>query len=203
MTQESEMGGEQRTVIMAAAGRTVSQSHGRLRVRLEREHRDRPALMAHIKENMARVEGVKSVDVNEATGSILIHHDPGVVSHATLQKTLQDLGVILLDEGLEASEYSEFAAKLLRVVDAVDQWIKKVTGRTVDLRMLVPIGFTAGGIALAIVNGGFGIMDIPAFVFVWIGFDAFVQLHKSRREPRQVRALPEPGLLPEAQPEPA
>jgi hypothetical protein len=183
MTNVDARAGERQFEARRVTGRTVSQTPGRLRVRLEREHRNQPELMTRIREHMSAVSGVKSVETNASTGSILIHHDPDFISQSTLHQMLSDLGIGLDENLMLGSEYSEIADKVIRVVDALDAWIKKVTGRTVDLRMLVPIGFTVGGIALAVVHGGLGIMDIPAFVFLWIGFDAFVQLHKSDAQP--------------------
>lgn len=166
-----------------ATGRVVSDTEGRLRVRLDKQHRGQHALMDRINDHLEKAPGIKRVETNATTGSVLIHYDPEKQSRRTLRDELSMVEVSLpeaLSGDLSPSEYSALAAAILDAVDRLDQWIARVTGMRVDLRILVPVGFTVGGIAAAIAQGGLGLLDVPAFVFLWIGFDAFVQLHKSR-----------------------
>jgi hypothetical protein len=166
-----------------------------MRVRLRRDCRD-PARMQALKADLSSRDGITGVETNPVSGSVLIQYDARKHRIEDACNILHEANV-MADAGLNkveepASEYSEVATMLLKVVDAVDTWLSKVTGRKVDVRVLVPLGLAATGIAVAVVRESFGFADIPAFVILWVAVDAFIQLHRSDNND----AKPEPESSP-------
>ena len=74
-------------------GRIVSHAPGRMRIRLQREHRD-PDLLADIEERLGARGGVSSVSADARTGSVLVHYDRQALTKENLVEMLFDVGVV-------------------------------------------------------------------------------------------------------------
>lgn len=74
-------------------GRVVHASPGRIRLRVSRSHRT-AGTFAQVRQLLSSLPGVADVDVNAATGSVLVHYDPDTLDVAHLLRLGADLGWI-------------------------------------------------------------------------------------------------------------
>lgn len=162
----------------------VSHTPGRVRVRVRPELR-RPEAMGRIRSRLEREPGVRSVETNPETGSVLVHYEQDKGSLADFVRALQDVGVIFHDvfEGRSASEtagnaaHSSTAEGIIGALDDLDRRLSLLTGRTLDLKLLFPLGLGAIG-AFQLARQGWGIEEVPAYVLLWYAFDSFYKLHR-------------------------
>jgi hypothetical protein len=166
----------------------VSRSPGRLRVRVHPPLRQPHRIRAVHKELEAK-NGIEGVQTNAATGSVLVRYDRRKLSHDEVLGVLRDIGVcaVALTGGggdqVNESGHSSTAGSILAVTDDLDRRLSEITGRKIDLRLLVPIGLVALGLRLAMLQGGLGLTQVPPFMILWYAWDAFLRLH-SGRDPR-------------------
>ena len=73
----------------------------RTRLRLPRGHRD-AATIAKVHKTISNTKGVHSVEINERTGSVLIHHDEDPEVLAKVGDALEDVAGELFEAILEA-----------------------------------------------------------------------------------------------------
>lgn len=159
----------------------ISHTPGRIRVRLHPAHRDRPAIQ-RIHTHLARHPSIDEVETNAGTGSVLVKYEPGKLTHDDFWDILDDVGVVAAaaaGEGGDISEsrHSSTASAMLAAVDDLDRRISRMTGRRIDLRLLVPLTLGIVGLRLAMLQGGLGFSAIPPFLVLWFAFDSFLQLH--------------------------
>jgi hypothetical protein len=174
----------QQTEQRQARGTIVSKSPGRVRVRLHHQSR-RPRLTQRIQEGLAGRPGIEDVDVNPRTGSVAVRYDRGALSFDDVCAIIDDLGVILesLDEPPDLSDLaahpgrSTVARDIAGAVDRIDKRLARATGRTVDLRLLFPVGLFALGVRQIFVEG-LGLTQVPGYILLWYAFDAFWKLHR-------------------------
>jgi len=162
---------------------------GRLRVRLPRSQRD-PRVLKELRDFVCGLGGVRSVQINPATGSILVHYHPE--SQADIQSLLAHsheaaLAVGTPPELTEADElaekiereaeflaaHSELAFHLVRAVKTLNREIREASGNTVDLKVLLPAGLALW----AFFKAGSEVAT-PLWVTLAIfSFNSFVALH--------------------------
>lgn len=166
-------------------GSIVSASPGRVRLRIHREHRD-PKLAQQIQQSVASRPGITRVDVNHRTGSVAVCYDHHLVSPEGLLEIIHDVGVVVVEAMGETPELesleghptrSSVASNISTSIDRLDKRLAQATGRTVDLRLLFPIGLFALGVRQVFVDG-FGLTQVPGYVLLWYAFDAFWKLHR-------------------------
>ena len=80
----------------------------------------------------------------------------------------------------------------MKILGVVSKWLYKVTGLKIDLRVLVPIGLAAIGIAVAVMEGGLGFSEVPAYIILWVAFEAFIQLYRSKHERSKIDTPSQP-----------
>jgi hypothetical protein len=137
------------------------------------------------------VAGVLNVDVNSATGSIVVHYDE--TSHPDFPQTLANHGESeglfslkpaelsevdaiankLQSEAEFLAQHSDIAKSAVDFVSEIDQALKRATNNTVDLKVLLPLG-------LAIYSFLELESDITTPLWVTLGifsFNSFVALH--------------------------
>lgn len=172
------------------SARVVHHVKGRIRVKLHGAKGNR-RLLESVQQSLSPVAGVRHVDVNSATGSIVVHYDETM--HPDFAETLANHGE---SEGLfslepaELSEvdaisnklqreaqflaqHSDVAKSAVNFVSQIDQALKKATDNTVDLKVLLPLG-------LAIYAFLELESDITTPLWVTLGifsFNSFVSLH--------------------------
>lgn len=167
---------------------------GRIRVRMPKGKRDHASL-EKVKRSIAPMHGVKSVDVNSSTGSIVVHYDAS--KHADFPDTLaqhaEDNNLFTLTppkisevdeivEGIEKeaeflAEHSEIARAVVDFVKAVNQELKKATNNNIDLQVLVPLGLAAFTVVSLEAE-----VSTPLWVTLGIfSFNSFISLHQHPR----------------------
>src|ERR1035437_3431551 len=139
------------------SARVVHHVKGRIRVKLH-DAKGNHRFLESVQQSLSPVAGVRNVDVNSATGSIVVHYDETM--HPDFAQTLANHGKSVDLFSLEPAELSEvdaIANKLEReaqflaqhsdvaksavnFVSQIDQALKQATNNTVDLKVLLPMG---------------------------------------------------------------
>jgi cation transport ATPase len=163
---------------------------GRIRVRMPKNKRDH-ATLEKVKRSISPMHGVKSVDVNSSTGSVIVHYDankhadfPSTLAHHAEANNLFTLGpppVSEVDEMVETiekeaeflAEHSETARAIVEFVKGLNREVKKATNNNFDLQVLLPLGLAA-----------YAFLGLEAEVAtpLWVtlglfSFNSFVSLH--------------------------
>jgi hypothetical protein len=175
-------------------GRIVSHAPGRMRVRLNQEHRD-PAAMKQIEQQLGGRSGVTSVSTDHRTGSLLVQYDHVSLAKDEMVDILFDVGVVARDLlgaeelpedlGRESADHrcvAEHSAGAVSVLDALtdlDNRISRLTGGKVDLKLLVPAGLGLLALRQVALNG-LGLGQVPGYVLLWYTFDSFYKLHQRK-----------------------
>jgi len=184
-------------------GRVVSHAPGRMRVRLDPEHRD-AAAMAQVERELGGRSGVASVATDHRTGSVLVHYEDTALSRDDVLDMLYDVGVVARDLlgadavpedlGVERADrsvapHSSGATSILDAVTDLDHRISRLTGGKLDLKLLVPAGLGLLALRQVAVNG-LGLGTVPGYVLLWYTFDSFYKLHQ-RKATAAIREAPE------------
>ena len=159
---------------MAEHAQIVSNTPRRTRIRLSRKRRNREE-MTRLARALEEFPSVSSVDTNLQTGTIVVHHEKE--SLEDIQSKLKDLGVIAM-----AATGVEMPAKSL--TDAISDLESRLgfsTGRILNLKLLVPLGF--GVLAfLQLARRGFQLEGAPWYVLAYFAFESFARLNKPDEE---------------------
>lgn len=162
----------------------VSQTPGRLRLRVidpDREHQEIERITKALKESLEMYR----VRANNETGSITIFYSKDYSSFEHTCAKLNDLGVIFssnTNEKLNITHLSNghgksrVAAGITNAVTGLNQQVKRATDSTVDLRFLLPLGFSVLAVRQLLLKG-LMIESIPWYVLAWYAFDSFIKLH--------------------------
>lgn len=159
-------------------------------MRLPKAKRDR-ATLDKVQRTISAMHGVKGVDVNHTTGSVVVHYDTNVHDdfHAALARhgeehdlfsiaaphlsEVDDLADTIEKEAEFLAERSETAKAIVDFVKGVNSDIKKATNNSVDLQVLLPLG-----LAVFAFVGLEPDMTTPLWVTLGIfSFNSFVNLH--------------------------
>src|SRR5438105_4199576 len=123
----------------------VSNTPGRLRVRVHRQHRD-PHLMHRVHAQLTAHPHIKTVYANPSSGSVLVHYDPHAHSFDAILAALHDLGVIVGDvvrseevKLVTEAGQSKAATSVLDALGDLDSRVAHLTGHHVDLKLLFPV----------------------------------------------------------------
>jgi hypothetical protein len=176
--------------VMAHEAHVSHHIPGRMRVKVP-GGKGQPHVLQQIQQSLAPMPGIQRVEVNPATGSVLIHYDPArheafhtqLAAHGTHADLLALQPPELTDieataAKLEAdaeflASHSEVARRVIEVVKQLDTGIKRATNNNVDLKVLVPLGLAL----YAFMKAGTEAVT-PLWVTLGIfSFHAFVVLH--------------------------
>ena len=133
----------------------VSQTPGRVRLRLPPRHRQQQKIIPLVNALQARLE-IYRVRTNIPTGSITVLHGRELLSSQDLLLILQDLGVNLLEITTEprGSIYSSAsAAAVIKTATGLNQQVKTATNEAIDLRFLFPLSLGVLAMRQLIVKG--------------------------------------------------
>lgn len=163
-------------------GLIASDIPGRLRVRMRREARGADGL-ADLAEALRGTAGVNEVETNPRTGSVMVRYDADPRLRKKILTAFHDLGFVLAgatkaiaDDETSPLGGTNLSDDLISVVDDLDRRLARATGRRAGLRFAVPLGLSA--IALwRIARFGFGLAEVPGFVWLWYTFDSFYKLN--------------------------
>jgi hypothetical protein len=165
----------------------VHASATRTRLRLRGRDRGKGGL-ARIQRAAEQQPGVTGVDVNETTGSVLIHHRKGMAPADGLVASLGDVGIIL--RGLEAGDnggpgqHSQASAAVEGALGDLNRRVALASGGRVDLKLLLPAGLIGAGLWRVATNPATLLADIPTYALFWFGIDLYTQF----RDPGRRRA---------------
>jgi len=168
--------------LTATAGGVTHHLPHRTRLRLPKHHRN-ARTMNKMRDRLKKVPGVKDVQVNERTGSILIEHEDKQNVLENLGSAVQEVASEVFDTLIEMQQsevpglsivghlVKSQASRLdTKVATATDNWL--------DLKTLFPAALLGTGIYTAITEKAWlGIGEIPAFVFFWYAYDAYMKFH--------------------------
>ncbi len=163
---------------------------GRMRIRVAGGKRHLK-LLASVKESVAKAHGVTRVEINENTGSVVIHYrhktlklfaeglrEQGLSSQA-FQLSAPEVGEagemwsMIEHESEFLAAHSQLARSVVKESKRLDVAVKEATDNTLDLKVLVPLG-------LAVVSFVYLGTDISTPLWLSLGvfsFNSFVSLH--------------------------
>lgn len=151
---------------------------GRLRIRLRREARSEERMTRVVRELGTRT-GISSVEANSRTGSITVQYDEREYTRDAILAMLRDLGVNVAsmavngpDEGLSTA-----GSAIAETAQDLDRRLLRLTGHHVDLRVGLPLTFTALGL-WGVVSGGLRLSQVAPTAFFWYAFSSFCTLNK-------------------------
>jgi hypothetical protein len=153
----------------------------RTRYRVSSRHRNEKAVH-RIRDSVLSVAGVKSVEINDRTGSVLVHHDetPGILD--ALAGALDAVGEDLFDEIIESGINevipggSVFAHLIRQRIGRADSLVAELTNNLLDLKMLLPICFLGAGFFQASRNRDW-LGQVPAWVLFYYAYDSYLKFH--------------------------
>lgn len=165
-----------------ASAAVVHSLPGRTRLKVPRAHRT-PHAMARVREALQSVPGVRRVDVNATTGSVLVHHDAEAVKLDDVAESLEagtDFVLALVPPRERAwvrAEVSTVAHRVRTAFTTLDASISDATAGWVDLKMLVPIALiSAAAVQVTITEGNW--TAVPPYVLLYYAFDTFMKCHQ-------------------------
>jgi copper chaperone CopZ len=141
--------------------------------------------MTRLKQALEAQQGVHGVEVNHAAGSVTVKYDAQIYGETGIFGLLEDLDALVgtmldaphLEEApTEGNGHSKAAVTLAGALDDLDKHVAGLTGHTVNLRTLFPLGLAGLGVWRIMENGLMAEM-VPGWLLVWLAFDAFVKLH--------------------------
>jgi hypothetical protein len=165
--------------------RVESDLPGRIRVRLGISGRNKEN-MQQLHNKIEHQAGISRVDTNSDTGSVMIHYNKKIKSHAELMSILHDAGIIVKGTaaavGLEVPDtgQTKTSDKVISALTDLDKHLRQLTGRRIDLKLLFPLVLTAIGIR-RLLTSGLGIAEVPAYLLLWYAFDSFWKLHNLKQ----------------------
>lgn len=162
----------------------ISQTPGRIRMRVAHSHRQKHKMEPIAKALQEQTE-IHQVKTNLHSGSITIFHWPETSTFEDMRRILLDLGFIFFDVAEESllvsGGHSSASAGITRVATDLNQRVKRLTQETVDLRFMIPFSF--GILALRqLVIKGWQFNLIPWYVLAWYAFDSFLKLNQTDDE---------------------
>jgi Heavy metal associated domain 2 len=207
---------------MPHTARVAHHVRGRIRLKMSNARGDFRALQ-EIKEAIAPLNGVRKVDVNTATGSIVVHYDS--TAHDDFHEYLAEKGALTgaysvaaaappeltevddIARKIEAeaeflSEHSDTAKSVVNFFGLLNREVKRATNNAVDLKVLLPIGLAVYSVLE---------VGIEASTPMWLtlgifSFNSFVSLHshppKTATQSEEIvvdHPLPEPDTAEKTQ----
>jgi len=145
-------------------------SSGRARARVHKRERT-PTHMEQVKRRLEAHPGVKHVEVNAKTGSVLVKGD----RDDQIQHALDD--ALNLVKGFEEGEPSDQAINaVVELVKDADSKVRHLTAGRISLRWLAPAAFVGVGLRQLIAEG-LTLGTVPWFVLIYYGVDSFLKLY--------------------------
>jgi hypothetical protein len=182
---------------MTSHAHIVHHTPGRLRLKLSGA-KGNADFLAQVKESLGPMQGVREIEVNSVTGSVLVHYDPenfadfhhDVNDHASqndLFAIQHQPPITKVDEAVDKMEReAEYLAKRSHtarvVVDFLhdlDVKVKQTTNNAVDLKVLVPLALAVYSIT---------VIELSAATPMWatlglFSFNHFLELHQHVDDP--------------------
>ncbi len=153
----------------------------RTRYRLASKYRD-PDTVNRIRRSIATVPGVKDVEINDRTGSILVQHEeqPGMLDSLAVAfedvagDIFQEITTTEIDEILPGASILGYIIK--RRFGELDSRLSNASNNMIDLKMLLPIGFLLAGLHKVAKNRNW-FDQVPAWVLLYYAYDSYLKFH--------------------------
>lgn len=171
----------------AAHAKIASHVPGRIRLKMQAQHRNEASL-ACIGKHLSAREGIHEVRTNPVTGSLTLHYDHARHSMAGILGFLEDLDVMvesighLPSVGESGASANGESPEFIAAVNDLNARLSKLAGFPVNLKALLPLLFVGAGV-WSIGRRGLMIEAVPGWLFLWFAFDMFVKLHSTHRQP--------------------
>lgn len=152
----------------------------RTRLRIPAGHRDANTVR-RIRDTLSTLPDVHSVEANERTGSVLIHHTTAEDILPTLGRAIETVALDLFESLLEVEEEAlpsvSVIGHLIRSsVARANSGMSGYTGNSLDLKMLLPIAFFGLGLVQASRNERWW-LQTPTYVLFYWAYDSFMKFH--------------------------
>jgi hypothetical protein len=163
---------------------------GRMRIKVPHA-KGNHKLLEQIRQSVSAMPGVGAVEVNPVTGSILLHYDTekheafesALGEHGEQQKLFtltppqlteaDEIAAKIQAEAEFLSEHSDVARSLVNFFKYVNESVKRASGNSVDLKVLLPLGLAA-----YMFTSSEAMMSTPMWVTLSIfSFNSFLALH--------------------------
>jgi Heavy metal associated domain 2 len=117
----------------------ISNTPGRLRLRIDREHRQIEVMnkiAIALKTWVAQIDRVRP---NTNNGSLTFYYQPDSVNFAEVFNQLKAFGIIVEDLPETLSQKSFATTRLKDAIDSVDRQIQQITNNAIDLKRIVSL----------------------------------------------------------------
>jgi hypothetical protein len=162
---------------------TLSHVPGRIRINIPDSKHDAPLLQS-VKQAIANIPGVREVEPNTTTGSVLMHYD--AQRYRDFENDLRNCGkgagLFALEEPRPwvsprrgSRRSSEAGKAITRVFTSVDDDIRYATNNQLDLKVLLPLA-AAGVGALQVSRSGWTATPLWLTLVIF-AFSSFASLH--------------------------
>ncbi|MDJ0679960.1 MAG: hypothetical protein QNJ18_08890 [Xenococcaceae cyanobacterium MO_167.B52] len=158
----------------------ISQTPGRVRLRVRPAHRQQQKIAPIINALKARLE-IYRVKTNIPSGSITVLHGRELLTSQDMCIVLQDLGINLVEvtqRSRTSVSSSSSAAAIIKTAKNLNQQVKTATDNEIDLRFLFPLGLGVMAMRQLLVKG-WQLELIPWYVLAWYAFESFLKLHST------------------------
>jgi hypothetical protein len=153
----------------------VSNTPGRVRLKVDREHR-LPEILTKIATALTTFAELDRVRTNINNGSLTIYYNPEKVNFAELISQLHSFGVILDD-------LPENITKNSGAIAGIDRKVKQATEESLDLRSLFTTLLSI--FALRQFSKVPAFRNLSWFIFAWYIFDSLIEFNRSEKLPSQ------------------
>ncbi len=172
-----------------AAKAVAHHSPGRTRLKVPKKHRHK---LHELKSEIAKQPGVKNVDINHDTGSIVVQHEHDTAIFDAMHKAVEGLGGELLTaliegESVEMLGVASVVAAGVGILEAVGKTFfgtreenstPLLTGATSDIKTLVPAAFLLASIVKSYQTRSFW-QGVAPIVLAYYAFDSYWKLNVS------------------------
>ena len=157
--------------------RVISCTPGRIRLRVSYPNRQSEAIK-RITNSLEVQPEISQVRNNIQNGSIIINYNRDLVNLDQIAAALRNSGIVFIER---KQGKSEAALQITGAVFSLNQQVKQATSDAIDLRFLLPLGFTALALRQLLAKG-LQFESIPWYVLAWYAFDSFIKLHYTTEE---------------------
>ncbi|HEX2923761.1 MAG TPA: hypothetical protein VHS28_07030 [Chloroflexota bacterium] len=154
---------------------------GRMRIRLSRKHRS-TEIMRALAQALSSVDGVRQVQSNPISGSVLLLYDPEVLGVESVLPAARAAGLDIVEPGSSLAADDPISPAALGINTAfgrLDSTVAKLTGGFIDAKTLVPLGFIAAA-ARRVATSGASLDNIPWHTLLWYAFGVFTSYNLKR-----------------------
>ena len=165
---------------------------GRIRLKISRLKRN-PAHAATIRDRLLALPGVRRVEANPLTASVVVSYNEGATTLPALVPNLSEALQALVFPNLDRKEVEAMltapsngahsspvplANRIYSVLGSVDESVDWVTAGNLDLRVLLPVSLFALGVGRLLTSSN---VPVPTwFDLLWFSFGTFVALNAGR-----------------------